>query len=109
MAHRENKRGEKMLRVLSCAALALAAAPLAHAQTYPVKPLRIVVGFAPGGGVDLSARAIGKYLTDALGQQTIVDNRPGAAGNIGAALVAKAAPDGYTMLMANSTISNPGL
>ena len=98
-----------MLKVLSCAALALAAGSLAHAQTYPVKPLRIVVGFAPGGGVDLSARAIGKYLTDALGQQTIVDNRPGAAGNIGAALVAKAPPDGYTMLMANSTISTPGL
>jgi tripartite-type tricarboxylate transporter receptor subunit TctC len=81
----------------------------ATAQSYPVKPVRIVVGFAPGGGVDMSARAVGKYLGDAVGQTVIVDNRPGAAGNIGAALVAKSPPDGYTMLMSNSTISTPGL
>ena len=81
----------------------------AGAQSYPAKPIRIVVGFAPGGGVDMSARAVGKDLSDAIGQSVIVDNRPGAAGNIGAAHVAKSPPDGYTMLMSNSTVSTPGL
>lgn len=91
--------------VASCALLGVSAA----AQSYPAKPVRIVVGFAPGGGVDMSARAVGKYLNDAIGQSVIVDNRPGAAGNIAAAHVAKAPPDGYTLLMSNSTISTPGL
>lgn len=79
------------------------------AQSYPVKPIRIVVGFQPSGGVDMSARFIGKHLTEALGQPVIVDNKPGAAGNIASNLVAKAAPDGYTLLMAQSTIAMPGL
>lgn len=91
----------------SCACALLPAS--ATAQSYPAKPVRIVVGFAPGGGVDISARSVGKYLGEAIGQTVIVDNRPGAAGNIGAALVAKSPPDGYTMLMSNSTISTPGL
>ncbi len=89
----------------ACALLSGSAA----AQTYPAKPVRIVVGFAPGGGVDMSARAVGKYLGEAVSQTIIVDNRPGAAGNIGAAYVAKSTPDGYTLLMSNSTISTPGL
>src|SRR5436190_21522634 len=99
------------MKVLHLAALAASAvfSVGTAAQSYPVKPVRIIVGFAPGGGVDISARAIAKYLTDGLGQQVIVDSRAGAAGNIGAALVAKAPPDGHTMLMANSTISTPGL
>ena len=98
-------------RSIAVAALAAAAWLPAHApaQSYPTKPIRVVVGFAPGGGVDMSARAVGKYLGEAIGQQIVVDNRPGAAGNIGAAHVAKAPPDGYTMLMSNSTISTPGL
>ena len=79
------------------------------AQPYPAKSIRVVVGFQAGGGVDMSARAIGKYLTEALGQPIVVDNKPGAAGNIGANLVAKAAPDGYTLLMCNSTIAIPSL
>jgi tripartite-type tricarboxylate transporter receptor subunit TctC len=85
---------------------------LAHAQPaqpYPAKSIRVVVGFQAGGGVDMSARAIGKYLTDAIGQPIVVDNKPGAAGNIAANLVAKATPDGYTLLMSNSTIAIPGL
>jgi len=79
------------------------------AQPYPYKPIRFVVGFQPGGGVDISARAIGQPLSAALGQSVVVDNKPGAAGNIATAFVAKANPDGYTLLMCNSTISTPSL
>ena len=81
----------------------------AAAQKYPSKPVRIVVGFQPGGGTDIAARVIAQKLTDAFGSSFIVDNRPGAAGNLGADIVAKAAPDGYTIFMANSTIAIPSL
>ena len=81
----------------------------AIAQKYPAKPVRIVVGFAPGGATDISARAIAQKLTDKLGGSFIVDNRPGAAGNIAADIVAKSAPEGYTILMANATIAIPSL
>ena len=88
--------------------LLLAADPVC-AQPYPAKSIRVVVGFQAGGGVDMSARAIGKYLTEAVGQPVVVDNKPGAAGNIAANLVAKSAADGYTLLMSNSTIAIPSL
>jgi tripartite-type tricarboxylate transporter receptor subunit TctC len=90
------------------AVCAVAAAPL-QAQLYPYKPIRFVVGFQPGGGVDMSARAVGQPLSVSLGQSIVVDNRPGAAGNIAAGYVAKATPDGYTLLMSNSTIASPTL
>ena len=80
------------------ASLALVAA-WASAQTYPVKPIRIVVPFPPGGATDILARDVAQKLTEAWGQQVIVDNRPGAGGNIGSELVAHSAPDGYTLEM----------
>ncbi|MBM3356675.1 MAG: tripartite tricarboxylate transporter substrate binding protein [Betaproteobacteria bacterium] len=76
---------------------------LAVAQAYPLKPIRVVVPFPPAGAADILARTIGQKLTEAWGQQVVVDNRPGAGGNIGADIVAKATPDGYTLLMAAAT------
>jgi tripartite-type tricarboxylate transporter receptor subunit TctC len=70
------------------------------AQSYPVKPVRMLVGFAPGGGADVVARGLSPRMSETLAQQIIVDNRPGANGMIAAELVAKAAPDGYTLLVA---------
>ena len=78
--------------------LALASVPVA-AQQYPAKAVRMVVGFAPGGGTDLVARIIGQKMNESWGQPVLVDNRAGATGTIGADLVAKAPPDGYTLLM----------
>jgi len=95
--------------LLCCAALAALSPALSLAQAYPNKPIRLLVGFAPGGGVDLSARTVGQPLSVALGQTVVVDNRPGAAGNLAAAVISKSNPDGYTLLMANSTISTPSL
>ncbi|HXF65386.1 MAG TPA: tripartite tricarboxylate transporter substrate binding protein [Burkholderiales bacterium] len=90
------------LRLLCACLLAASAAPLL-AQSYPAKPVRIVVPFPPAGAADILARTIGQELTRSWGQQIVVDNRPGAGGNIGAEAVAKAAPDGYTLLMAAAT------
>ena len=79
--------------------LTLLASQPATAADWPTKPIRFVVGFAPGGGTDTTARAMAGKLTELLGQQVIVDNRPGAAGNIATEIVARANPDGYTVLM----------
>ncbi len=73
------------------------------AQAYPVKPIRLIVPFAPGGGTDITARAIALKLSEAWGQQVLVDNRPGANGTIGVDLAAKSAPDGYTLTMISSS------
>src|SRR5262249_4327680 len=90
--------------------LAAATVSAAQAQTYPAKPIRIVNGFAPGGPTDIYARLIGQKLTAAWGQPVIVDARPGASGNIGRGVVAKAAPDGYTLFLPSFSITvNPSL
>jgi len=82
-------------------ALATAGAGVAHAQAWPLKPVRIMVGYAPGGGVDTTARIVAAALTEHWGTQVIVENRPGAAGNIATEITARAAPDGYTLVLCN--------
>jgi tripartite-type tricarboxylate transporter receptor subunit TctC len=90
-------------RLLAGVALALLAFPRpALAQAYPVKPIRLIVPLAPGGGADTLGRYLAKHLTDILGQQVIVDNRPGGGGLVGGELVARAPPDGYTLLVGGS-------
>lgn len=90
----------KMLAFGACAFAAFALSHTAAAQNgYPSRPIRLIVPSAPGGGTDFTARTIGQKLTDIVGQTIIVDNRPGAAGNIGVEIAAKSAPDGYTLVM----------
>src|SRR5215510_16253559 len=70
----------------------------AWAQAYPTRPVRVIVGFPAGGGADINARPIAQWLSERLGQQFIIENRPGAGGNIATEAVVRAAPDGYTLL-----------
>jgi len=85
---------------LAAGATALPFAPhIARAQAFPARPVRIIVGYAPGGLTDIIARLMGQWLSERLGQQVIVENRPGAGSNIGTEVVARAAPDGYTLLL----------
>ena len=96
------------VRLLVIALFAVSAQ--AFAQDYPVKPVRVVVPYSPGGGTDVLSRAIGERLSAALGQSFVVENRPGANGAIGSEVVAKSAPDGYTLVVVTGThVINPFL
>ncbi len=98
-----------MMRMALCVA-ALLASPAVLPQAYPVKPVRMIVGFAPGGGTDVTARAIVNELSEALGQRIVIDNRPGANGIVGSEVTAKSPADGYTILMVNlGHTVNPGM
>ncbi len=88
------------------AAAALPALPrVAMAQAYPARPVRIIVGYAAGGGTDITARVIAQWLSERLGQQFVVENRPGAATNIATEAVARSAPDGYTLMFTTAANS----
>jgi tripartite-type tricarboxylate transporter receptor subunit TctC len=96
--------------VLQGAAGAVALPSLARADTYPARPVRMIIGFPPGGTTDIAARLIGQWLSDRLGQPFVIDSRPGAATNIATEAVAHAPPDGYTLLVAVGTNTiNPAL
>ena len=96
----------KLLRIACAIVIAAMAANSAQAQNYPDRPVRIVVPFPAGGGVDTLARVLGQKMSDFLKQPVLIEHRPGAGGNIGADAVAKSAPDGYTILLTVNTLAS---
>ena len=90
------------LHLAAGAAALPAVSRVAGAQAYPTRPVRFIVGFAPGGGLDITARLIGQWLSERLGQPFVIENRPGAATNIATEAVVRAPPDGYTVLLVNA-------
>src|SRR5688572_31497250 len=99
MQARPSRTKEPMLRrvIPVCVLLIPAVTVAASAENYPVKPIRLIVGFTPGGSDDLVGRMVAGRITERLGQTVIVDNRPGAGGNVGVEMTARATPDGYTI------------
>jgi len=93
----------KFLHLAGCAAALPAVSRNARAQPYPSRPVRLVVPFGSAGATDITARLVGQWLSERLGQQFIIENRPGAGGNVGTEAVVRASPDGYTLLMASTT------
>src|SRR6516165_9665853 len=93
----------RFLGLAAGAAALPAVSRIAWAQVYPSRPVRVIVGFPPGGGADFAARLIGQLLSERLGQPFIIENRPGAASNIATEAVVRAPPDGYTLLMIANT------
>ena len=103
-----NKTSIKTYSYVFCAWLCVVTAVAAHAQHYPAKPIRIIVPSSPGGGLDFVSRAVGQQLTAAWGQSVVIDNRAGAGGTLGPELVARAAPDGHTLMLVSATFAvNP--
>ncbi len=102
---------KRLIATLALACAALAAMPAAFAQGYPAKPIRLICPFPPGGAVDIASRAIADALTKVTGQSVVVENKPGAGGNLGGEQAAKSPPDGYTVFMTTSGIQaiNPFL
>jgi len=99
------------IRIITMAVLlAVQAVPAVFAETYPSRPIRVMVPFSPGGGTDILARIMSAKMSELLGQNYVVDNRPGASGQIGTEIVARAPPDGYTILHVDtSLVSNPSI
>jgi tripartite-type tricarboxylate transporter receptor subunit TctC len=93
----------RFLRLAAGAAALPAVTSIARAQTFPTRPVRIIVPFGTGGGADILARVVGQWLSERLGQQFFVENRPGAGGHIGIEAVVRAPPDGHTLLIVDAT------
>src|SRR5262245_4669848 len=92
----------KFLHLAAGTAALPALSRIASAQAHPSRPLRLITPFPPGGSVDLAARVIGQWLSERLGQQVVIENRPGAGGNVGSEVAAKTSPDGYTILLCSA-------
>src|SRR5215475_8497554 len=103
MTKRKLPHRRQFLHLAAGAAALPAVSRAAWAQAYPARPVRIIVATAPGGAPDIVARLIGPWLSERLGQQFVIENRPGGASNIGTEAVVRAQPDGYTLLQADST------
>src|SRR4051794_36140810 len=89
----------EFLGIAAGAALLPAMARIANAQTYPTRPIRLIIGYTPGGSADLTARLMGQWLSERLGQPFVIENRPGGGTNIATEAAIRAAPDGYTLLL----------
>ena len=100
-----NLKSKMLALTAACAGIHMAHAASVEVDQYPAKPIRLIAPFVPGGGTDITARAIAAKLTERWGQQVIVDNRAGAAGAIGVELTATAAPDGYTICLISASHS----
>ncbi len=111
MKHSRHFQWRRSLTVAALSLLGLGVSVSSHAQAWPAKPIRIIVGFAPGGTTDVMARLMAQQLSESLGQSVVIDNKPGASGNIAAAEVARAAPDGYTLFISPTSVetANPSL
>ena len=97
-------------RVLVCSAVLVVSAAIGQAQTFPSKPIRIILPYVPGGIIDTAGRNLALRLSESLGQSVVAENRPGAGGMVGADVTARAAPDGYTIMLTDpALVTNPTL